>query len=465
MYFNQIKYDLACRKCKSLRPTEITMFQSDEVMDYMSTEELISKMDNFHQIHCENCGDNGNWLVFKIQLNDIDQIRDQFKVNIYKENGQISGNSEEGNYSPAQIEIAFMRIRDKIEEFEDNIFPIKPNGTAFIIVDFLKHEPYSRISIFDIEGFSLEEISGFIDALSDNKAPKGISKELKIKLENAFEDFKDNTANPIVITHLQSEGKEVDIYLIAKDPHEEMYYGIMENEFVTKRQIIGMHISNIKALEVEEIPMKHFRAKAYIETYTKNEINMNIQELFMSDADFRKNIIFIHFAKSKDYIASKSDDLMFALGFSTGMDSIPVAVAVTNSVENYKIEDDGVIKFSFKSDYLGLPSTTNFVELFPLLSKYCYKPKDSNHLLKLMDNSTNGQLLAFAQILRDHVHPNKINELVTILNKPEANPNIMETSLNINDLDKNVLVLNSMAYENIFRKYITEEILAPFRKK
>jgi len=269
MHFNQIKYELACRNCKTMRMPGMTMLQSDEEIESMSRDELIAEMDNFEQIQCENCGDSGNWLVFKIQLNDNDEVRDQFKINIFKQNGQMSGKPENGYYSPAQIDIAFMKIRDKIETIKGNYFPSKPDGTAFIMVDFLNDEPYNRVSIFDIDGFSLEEISSFIDALTGQKAPKGISNNLKVKLENAFEDLKKDTANPLVISHLQSQDEEVNIYLIAKNPNEEMYYGIIENVFVAERQLAGIPISNIRAMEVEEIPMKPFRAKAYIENGIK----------------------------------------------------------------------------------------------------------------------------------------------------------------------------------------------------
>jgi len=192
---------------------------------------------------------------------------------------------------------------------------------------------------------------------------------------------------------------------------------------------------------------------------------MNLQELFINDKDFQKDIIFLHFVKSKEYIASKTNDLLYALDFSKGRDSIPLAILITKSVIDFKVDTSGEINFTYKKSVFGLPSITNIIELFPLLSKYCYKPIDANHLLSLMENSNNGQLLAFGQSLRNHVHPNKIEELVEVLNKPESNPNIQELNFNVNELDKTLLVLNVMAYENIFKKYITEEVLAPYRNK
>jgi len=269
MYFNHIKYDLACKNCRNIRMPEMTMLQSDEDIDHMSREELIAEMDNFEHIQCDNCGEYGNWLVFKIQLNDNDEVRDQFKINLIKEDERIYGKPEDGYYSPAQIEIAFSRIRNKIEEMKGQNFSSRPDGSAFIMVDFIKNEPYSRVSIFNIDGFSIKEISEIIDAMSGIKAPKPVSIELIEKLEDAFENFKNDTQNPPIIAHLQSEEAEVNIYLIAKDPKDETYYGIIENEFTYERKIARIPLSNIQDLKVEEVPMDPFRAKEYIENGIK----------------------------------------------------------------------------------------------------------------------------------------------------------------------------------------------------
>ena len=143
------------------------MLQSEELIERMSREALITEMDHFSATVCENCGQVGNWLVFKIHLNEDDEVSDQFKVNIFKENGQIYGKPEDGYYSPAQIDIAFKRIRDEIENLQPEEYTSSTvHGTAFIMVDFIKGEPYSRVSIFELDGFSLAEVSGFIDAIT-----------------------------------------------------------------------------------------------------------------------------------------------------------------------------------------------------------------------------------------------------------------------------------------------------------
>lgn len=167
MYFNQIHYDLACRGCKNIRPNGMTMLQSEEPIERMSREAMITEMDHFSATVCENCGQVGNWLVFKIHLNEDDEVSDQFKINIFKEKGRISGKPEDGFFSPAQIDIAFNRIRDKIKDLDiEEYTSTTKDGTAFIMVDFIKGEPYSRVSIFELDGFSLAEVSGFIDAIT-----------------------------------------------------------------------------------------------------------------------------------------------------------------------------------------------------------------------------------------------------------------------------------------------------------
>ncbi|WP_139135345.1 hypothetical protein [Roseivirga sp. 4D4] len=166
MHFNHIHYDLGCRNCKNIRPNGMTMLQSEEVIEHMSREALIAEMDNFHGIQCERCGAEGDWLVFRISLNEDDEVRDQFKINIFKENGRISGKPEDGFFSPAQIEIAFQIIKDEIKALKGQEYVERQDGTAFIMVDFIKEEPYSRVSIFDLDGFTLREVEQFINVLS-----------------------------------------------------------------------------------------------------------------------------------------------------------------------------------------------------------------------------------------------------------------------------------------------------------
>lgn len=459
MQINQIEYDLACRNCKSLRQNGLAMLETEEDIHHMSREELIMEMGNFEHLRCGNCNKKGNWLVFKIKLNGNDDIINQFKVNIFKKDGLVSGGVENGYFSPIEIELAFMKIRDKIEELDGSFFPIKDNGTAFILIDFLNDEPYNRISIFDIDGISINEIERLIEHLSGTKTTK-ISKELNTKLENAYEDLEKDIINPLIIARLETKDKKQSIYLIAKHPEEDLYYGILENEYTTKREIAGIPYANIKNIEYIERQIIPFRAKTYIDREDKD----NFKLFFENDKLFQKRTIFFHLAKNEGYISSQEREILPLLNFTLGTSGIPTIIYLTKKVEKHEVILNE-IKFTYTTDMLGLKRFPGIIGLFPLLSTYCYKPASAEHLLSLMEISDNGQLLEFFNLLKKHSDKRHINELVELLNKPESNPNIQESDIDVNTADKNILILNYGAYENIFKKYLTNEMLEPYRRK
>ena len=92
-----------------------------------------------------------------------------------------------------------------------------------------------------------------------------ISEELKIRLENAFEALKTNIDNPWVIALIKYPIAGEQIYLVAKDPSEESYYGIPEGQYSDGKQIFEIPTSNITCIEFTEVKIKPFRAKPYIE--------------------------------------------------------------------------------------------------------------------------------------------------------------------------------------------------------
>ena len=94
---------------------------------------------------------------------------------------------------------------------------------------------------------------------------KIISPELKTKLESAFEQLKADIKNPWVIALLKYPQAGEQIYLIAKDPSEETYYGIMEGQFSPGKQIFAIPLSNITCVEFCEVNINPFRAKPYLE--------------------------------------------------------------------------------------------------------------------------------------------------------------------------------------------------------
>ncbi|HLL94728.1 MAG TPA: hypothetical protein VK404_07115 [Spirosoma sp.] len=147
------------------------MLKSDVEQLKLSREEILKKVNDFSNVTCENCGTKGNWLVFKVQLNDYDEVSSSFLINIIKEDGEISGGPESGRFSPAQIDIAFTRIRQKLDELKAQKYLSKDCGTAFILVDFLKDKPYSRCTILDIDGLLWKEVKEFVEAIYDSIPP------------------------------------------------------------------------------------------------------------------------------------------------------------------------------------------------------------------------------------------------------------------------------------------------------
>lgn len=97
-----------------------------------------------------------------------------------------------------------------------------------------------------------------------------ISYELENNLENAFEDLYNNLETPLVIGHLQSKDKDVNIYLIAKIPDEDTFYGIVETQYNSEKKITGILLENILSFNnLKEVAMIPFRVVPYIENSTK----------------------------------------------------------------------------------------------------------------------------------------------------------------------------------------------------
>jgi len=181
-----------------------------------------------------------------------------------------------------------------------------------------------------------------------------------------------------------------------------------------------------------------------------------LEDIFFNDEEFQFNIVFIHHFKSKDYIALKSDDLKYNLNFSKGLDGLLFAFNC-ESVSEYKILDNGEIEFKYKTGFLALPAYTHVIELFPLLSIYCYQSNSFSDLLNKITKSKNAQLIKFGEVLKSKVNLDKVKELISLLNLQESNPNIDIDNLDMSKLNKNVLVLNPSIYELLYKKIVTKE--------
>ena len=196
-----------------------------------------------------------------------------------------------------------------------------------------------------------------------------------------------------------------------------------------------------------------FKGKEKITTLSNSKL---LKDIFFNDEEFQFNIVFIHHFKYKDYIALKRDELKYNLNFSKGFDSILLAINCP-SVSEYKILEDGKYEFKNKTGFLGLPSYSNIIELFPLLSVYCYQSNDTNDLFNKIVESRNAQLIRFGETLKSDVSLDKINELINLLNLQETNPNIDIEKLDMSKLNINVLVLNSSVYETFYKNLIDKE--------
>jgi len=93
-----------------------------------------------------------------------------------------------------------------------------------------------------------------------------ITENLKQRLEKAYYDIDNDLNKAMVVAKLQSDDLEDTVYLIAKDPKEEMLYGIRENEFTSKKELAGHPISNLTNCGLKEVPVEPFSAMKYINT-------------------------------------------------------------------------------------------------------------------------------------------------------------------------------------------------------
>ncbi|MBU2928854.1 hypothetical protein [Winogradskyella psychrotolerans] len=108
----------------------------------------------------------------------------QFKVNIFKEDGEISGAPIGGIFSPMLIDCAITEIEKVTKKIRPNsiesvgvISPLgfvsykkEEIGSIFFQVDFINEEPHT-ITEFKIKGFTFNEMMDIIQIIYDNIPP------------------------------------------------------------------------------------------------------------------------------------------------------------------------------------------------------------------------------------------------------------------------------------------------------
>ena len=64
------------------------------------------------------------------------EIRNQYIIGAFKNNGEIRAYIGEGYFAPLEVDFAFMKIREKIKELTYFDYPNDDNGTLKITVSF-----------------------------------------------------------------------------------------------------------------------------------------------------------------------------------------------------------------------------------------------------------------------------------------------------------------------------------------
>ena len=96
-----------------------------------------------------------------------------------------------------------------------------------------------------------------------------ISSKLNAELESAFTDFKKNRLKEKVIAQLVNKEDGISLYMLAKDPSSDRYYGILESPTSGSVPIFGISGSGIEVLNLTEVPMVPFKAIRYLADGTK----------------------------------------------------------------------------------------------------------------------------------------------------------------------------------------------------
>ena len=283
-----------------------------------------------------------------------------------------------------------------------------------------------------------------------------ISQKLNWLLEKALKTVATDINDMDIVGHFQSQDKEVNLYAVAKD--SEYLYGVLDSADEPKTSG-GFPLSILESLGLIERFTLPFNCGNYLINGEKIFKPANLNYHFLLDIPFQQRIIKLHVLKSQDYIAKHADDFLLSLGFSKGFKSIPLAIKTTSLVSSHKVSDNNEYLFEQITGFLGLPTYLDIITLMPLLSKYCYQAKNIDDLFSKMHHSNDSQILCFSQTLTKTCDNNVINELVSFVSRQEINPNITEQNINLRQLKKLTISLNTFAYVNIFSKFTTQEMI------
>ena len=98
------------------------------------------------------------------------EVYKRFIINFYKENDVLSITTEKGSFSRAELYLAFNKIKEKFLEIKSSGNSTSLNNAkGNIMVDFTRSEnEWLKVSTFDIDGFSFDEIELCLDTFNKN---------------------------------------------------------------------------------------------------------------------------------------------------------------------------------------------------------------------------------------------------------------------------------------------------------
>lgn len=274
-----------------------------------------------------------------------------------------------------------------------------------------------------------------------------ISQGLATILDNALKSGEAKFEDMDIIGVFQSKDKEVTLYAIAKD--EQYIYALLD-DVKEGKNTGGFPLDILDGLELKEIFTLPFNAGQFQSTGEKNFKQVDLSYHYKVDQAFRNRIIKLHKEKNQDFIAQNADNYLLNLGFSKGMDSIPVAVKTTNLVSSHKWNESGELVFENITGFMNLPRYLDIITLLPLLSKFCYKSVNIQDMLYRMATSHDNQLVCFRQVIEKRCSQTALQELVGLLQKQEMNPDMTVSTVDMKQFNKVLISLNRIAYERIF---------------
>lgn len=282
------------------------------------------------------------------------------------------------------------------------------------------------------------------------------------KLEEAFsfiiEEKKQKGVidNPLVISYLTNKDYSIKVYLIAKNPNDNIFYGLIDSNLLPMERIIaGIPANNLEGLGLYECAFRPFRLKRFIKENIIEYNNEDIVKHFLfMNPQLEKLINYIYHKPNEELISMENSTLLSYLRYKEEIKVLPIMFMVTNAIGIIGKDAAGNYLFKYKMlDFVGLEEAANPIELMEQLIIHCYGIKDSEDFFHKAYSSNNPLLIHFAQNVKNR-HLNHVHEIVGLLNMKELNPDISYNDIIYGKTNPNLLVLNKFSYSGLFRNFM-----------